>query len=114
MSPDHFSSSPQVVFLYRQLARSGDASAAAAIGKRLLNGADGFEQDADAAIQFLESASHKFAKSRGLLGYCYLLGVGVDRNLTTAYQLLRSAGADDGDALALSGLGYMLFYGIGV
>lgn len=97
--------------LFMQIASAGDTHVAAAIGKRYLLGIEGFSQNYARALQYLRiAASKSHAGALGLLGYVYALGLGVEKNLETAYNYFATAAALD-DALGFNGLGYMYYIG---
>eukprot|EP00913_Durusdinium_trenchii_P000312 g285.t1 len=96
---------------FLEIAASGDANVAAAVGKRYLLGIDGFAQDFSRAKTFLHTAiQQQHPGARGLLGYMYSLGLGVHKDLDRAYAYFQNAAAQD-DPLGHNGLGYIYFQG---
>lgn len=102
------------VNLFIEIASSGDANVAAAVGKRHLLGIDGFRQDYNRAADHLQiAADRNHGGAMALLGYMYCLGLGVARSLDVAYSYFVSAAAQN-DALGHNGLGYIHFHGTSV
>eukprot|EP00434_Breviolum_minutum_P027932 symbB.v1.2.024713.t1/scaffold2359.1/size81413/3 len=94
-----------------EIAASGDANVAAAVGKRYLLGVEGFPQDFARAQSFLNTAvEQRHPGALGLLGYMYSLGLGVPKDLDAAYQYFKDAAMLD-DPLGLNGLGFIYFQG---
>jgi TPR repeat protein len=102
------------VNLFIEIASSGDANIAAAVGKRHLLGIDGFRQNYNRAAHHLQIAADKnHGGAMALLGYMYCLGLGVSRSLDVAYSYFVSSAAQN-DALGHNGLGYIHFHGTSV
>lgn len=100
--------------LFIEIASTGDANIAAAVGKRHLLGIDGFAQNYHKAAQNLQiAADRNHGGAMALLGYMYCLGLGVARSLDIAYSYFVSSAALN-DALGHNGLGYIHFHGTGV
>lgn len=96
-----------------EIAASGDANVAAAVGKRYLLGVEGFPQDFARAKSFLRTAmGQRHPGAQGLLGYMYSLGLGVPKDLDVAYRFFKDAAAQD-DPLGHNGLGFIFFQGTG-
>eukprot|EP00927_Polykrikos_kofoidii_P037792 TRINITY_DN32008_c0_g1_i1.p1 TRINITY_DN32008_c0_g1~~TRINITY_DN32008_c0_g1_i1.p1 ORF type:complete len:762 (+),score=99.66 TRINITY_DN32008_c0_g1_i1:95-2380(+) len=99
------------VSLFVELAASGDANIAAAVGKRYLLGIDGFRQNYTKAARHLQVAAEKnHAGAMALLGYMHYLGLGAKKNLELAYSYFVSSSLQD-DAIGHNGLGYFYFHG---
>lgn len=98
--------------VFVELAASGDATIATAVGKRYLLGTQGFRQDFAKARQLLLVAAETggSAAAQGLLGYMYCLGLGVAKDMDSAFQYFEAAAAQN-DALGHNGLGYIYFHG---
>eukprot|EP00927_Polykrikos_kofoidii_P049989 TRINITY_DN43957_c0_g1_i1.p1 TRINITY_DN43957_c0_g1~~TRINITY_DN43957_c0_g1_i1.p1 ORF type:complete len:846 (+),score=143.41 TRINITY_DN43957_c0_g1_i1:101-2539(+) len=97
--------------LFSQIATSGDTTVAAAIGKRHLLGTEGFRQDYKKARHYLRMAANQnHAGALALLGYMHCLGLGIPKNLDTAYSYFVSAAAQN-DSMGHNGLGYIYFRG---
>lgn len=102
------------VSLFVEIARSGDANVAAAVGKRYLLGIEGFRQSYQRAAHHLQIAADKnHGGAMALLGYMYCLGLGVAKSLDVAYSYFVASTAQD-DALGHNGLGYIYFHGTSV
>lgn len=102
------------VNLFIEIAASGDANIAAAVGKRHLLGIDGFRQNYNRAATHLQIAADKnHGGAMALLGYMYCLGLGVAKTLDVAYSYFVSSAAQN-DALGHNGLGYIHFHGTSV
>lgn len=99
------------VNLFVEIASSGDANIAAAVGKRYLLGIDGFRQNYKRAAHHLQIAADKnHGGAMALLGYMYCLGLGVQMSLDVAYSYFVSSGKQH-DSLGKNGLGYIYFHG---
>lgn len=102
------------VNLFVEIATSGNADVAAAVGKRYLLGIDGFRQNYKKAASHLQIAADKnHAAAMALLGYMYCLGLGVQRSLDVAYSYFVASSVQK-DALGHNGLGYIYFHGTSV
>jgi TPR repeat protein len=113
-SKDRKAMSASEVNLFIEIASSGDANIAAAVGKRHLLGIDGFRQNYNRAAHHLQIAADKnHGGAMALLGYMYCLGLGVSRSLDVAYSYFVSSAAQN-DALGHNGLGYIHFHGTSV
>ncbi|KFH06694.1 Sel1 repeat-containing protein, partial [Toxoplasma gondii VAND] len=98
--------------LFFELAHHGNSAMQLALGKRLLFGVDGVEQDVERAREFLsEAASAGRSEARALLGYLDALGVGREANVTAAAISFLEAAAEDANPIALNGLAYLHFFG---
>mmetsp|Transcript_39351 Transcript_39351/g.113919 ORF Transcript_39351/g.113919 Transcript_39351/m.113919 type:complete len:773 (-) Transcript_39351:4-2322(-) len=99
------------VSLFVEIAASGDASIAAAVGKRYMLGIEGFRQNYQKAAQHLQIAADKnHGGAMALLGYMHCLGLGVPKNMDAAHSYFMSSALQD-DALGHNGLGYIYFHG---
>lgn len=102
------------VNLFVEIASSGNADVAAAVGKRYLLGIDGFRQNYKKAASNLQMAADKnHAAAMALLGYMYCLGLGVQKSLDVAYSYFVASSVQK-DALGHNGLGYIYFHGTSV
>ncbi|KEP64387.1 UNVERIFIED_CONTAM: Sel1 repeat-containing protein [Hammondia hammondi] len=98
--------------LFFELAHHGNSEMQLALGKRLLFGVDGVEQDVERAREFLsEAADAGRSEARALLGYLEALGVGREANVTAAAVSFLEAAAEDAHPIALNGLAYLHFFG---
>ncbi|CAE7234675.1 SECA1 [Symbiodinium sp. CCMP2592] len=97
--------------VFVEIAASGDANVAAAVGKRYLLGLEGFHQNYARAAGHLTTAAQKHhPNAMALLGYMYSLGLGVTKDLDRAYRYFHDAASRD-DALGHNGLGFIHFHG---
>ncbi|CAE8678745.1 unnamed protein product, partial [Polarella glacialis] len=99
------------VSIFVEIAASGDANIAAAVGKRYLLGLDGFQQNYLRAAKNLQlAADQNHPAAMALLGYMHCLGLGVVKNLDTAHAYFASSALQD-DAMGHNGLGFIYFHG---
>ncbi|CAE6926564.1 SEL1L [Symbiodinium natans] len=97
--------------VFVEIAASGDANVAAAVGKRYLLGLEGFHQNYARAAGHLTTAAQKqHPNAMALLGYMYSLGLGVTKDFDRAYRYFQDAASRD-DALGHNGLGFIYFHG---
>ncbi|ETW16004.1 hypothetical protein PFBG_05540 [Plasmodium falciparum 7G8] len=83
------------------------------IARRYLIGIDGIEKDYKKAHNYLIKASkYNNSEAISLLGYIYLLGLGVPINYDKAMEYFIK-GNKLNDSLSHNGLGYMHFFGLG-
>lgn len=68
------------------------ADATYEIGYNYLNGNNGFEKNAKKAIEFLTKAKDKkYSEAYYSLANCYKLGIGVEKDLNKAFDLMKEA-----------------------
>jgi len=108
---DRKAMSQSEINLFLEIAASGDANVAAAVGKRYLLGIDGFRQSYAKAAKNLQMAAEKsHGAAMALLGYMHCLGLGVPKDLDVAYSYFVSSALQN-DPLGHNGLGYIFFHG---
>lgn len=68
------------------------------LGLNYLEGADGVEKDSQKAFKYLKkSAELEYVSAYDAVGWCYLQGVGIERDINTAKDWFRK-GAESGDS----------------
>lgn len=76
---------------FLRMVEAGDVEMKFKLGMRYLMGFEGFPKNYTKAFHFFqEAADERHKRAPALLGYLYLLGVGVDRNVTQAKQWFQS------------------------
>lgn len=110
---DRKAMSASEVSLFVEIASSGDANIAAAVGKRYLLGIEGFRQNYAKAVQHLQIAAERdHSSAMALLGYMHCLGLGIDKNMEVAHDLFYASVQRGGDAMGHNGLGFIYFHGM--
>jgi len=100
------------VSLFVEIASSGDANIAAAVGKRYLLGIEGFRQNYAKAAQHLQIAAERdHSTAMALLGYMHCLGLGVEKNVEVAHDMFHASVQRGGDPMGHNGLGFIYFHG---
>lgn len=99
--------------LIEKAAEKGDANAQDFLGENLLKGEDGFEQDENAGFQWiLKAANQNQTNSIGLLGACYLLGIGTEKDVQKGFYYSLKA-AEGGNPPGQHNAAYCYYKGIG-
>mmetsp|Transcript_136326 Transcript_136326/g.271906 ORF Transcript_136326/g.271906 Transcript_136326/m.271906 type:complete len:699 (+) Transcript_136326:78-2174(+) len=109
---DRKAMSASEVSLFVEIASSGDANIAAAVGKRYLLGIEGFRQNYAKAAHHLQIAAERdHATAMALLGYMHCLGLGVEKNVEVAHDYFHASVQRGGDPMGHNGLGFIYFHG---
>ena len=103
----------KAVYLFRQAAEQGYASAQNDLGYCYQYGQGVTKDYAQAVYWYCKAAEQGFAPAQYCLGYCYHYGQGVTKDDAQAVEWFRQA-AEQGFAPAQNNLGYCYQYGQGV
>ena len=99
------------VRLYRDAADSGCSDAMVHLAMMLIDGTDDERKEAISLLQRADAAGNSSGTRD--LGYCYAVGIGVEKDKDAAARLYTKA-AEAGNAKAMCNIGVMYSYGNGV
>ncbi|CDJ61315.1 Sel1 domain protein repeat-containing protein,related, related [Eimeria maxima] len=106
------STDPEQLAMLLHEAEDGNLAVHAALGRKYLFGVDGFPQNFTKARYHLLAASKSWkGESKGLLGYMYALGLGVEQDLNEAAEWFFRGATENEDPIAYNGLGLVYFFG---
>ncbi|CDJ46982.1 hypothetical protein, conserved [Eimeria brunetti] len=106
------STDPEQLAMLLHEAEEGNLAVHAALGRKYLFGVDGFPQNFAKARYHLLAASKSWkGESKGLLGYMYALGLGVEQDMNEAAEWFFRGATENEDPIAYNGLGLVYFFG---
>ncbi|OEH78082.1 hypothetical protein cyc_01865 [Cyclospora cayetanensis] len=106
------STDPEQLTMLVHEANEGNLAVHALLGRKYLFGVDGFPQDyAKARYHLLAASRSSKGDSKGLLGYIYALGLGVEADLDEAAEWFFRGAKENQDPIAYNGLGLVYFFG---